>query len=133
VAMQQGFERRYRQAEQALHVRIGLSAGESTVKDGDYFGMPSIEAARLCGEAPADGILISAMARALAGRSDGIEFTSAGEFELKGFEEPVEAFSASWAPLEEETGAPSRWPLPALLRSVPPVKYVVRVSARSYC
>ena len=32
----------------ALHVRIGMGAGESTVKDGDYFGMPSIEAARLC-------------------------------------------------------------------------------------
>jgi class 3 adenylate cyclase len=44
VAMQQLFERRYRNAEQGLHVRIGLGAGESTVKDGDYFGMPSIEA-----------------------------------------------------------------------------------------
>ena len=52
VAMQQLFERRYRQAEQGLHVRIGLGAGESTVKDGDYFGMPSIEAARLCAQAP---------------------------------------------------------------------------------
>ena len=57
VAMQQLFERRYRDAEQALHMRIGLGAGESTVKDGDYFGMPSIEAARLCEQAPADGIL----------------------------------------------------------------------------
>ena len=45
VLTQQLFERRYRGAEQALHVRIGLSTGESTVKDGDYFGMPSIEAA----------------------------------------------------------------------------------------
>src|SRR5207245_1165060 len=53
VAMQQLFERRYRDAEQALHVRIGLAAGESTVKDGDYFGAPSIEAARLCAQAPA--------------------------------------------------------------------------------
>ncbi len=44
VAMEQLFERRYRDAEQALHVRVGLAAGESTVKDGDYFGMPSIEA-----------------------------------------------------------------------------------------
>src|SRR5437660_4548051 len=52
VAMQQLFERRYRRAEQGLHVRIGLGAGESTVKDGDYFGMPSIEAARLCAQAP---------------------------------------------------------------------------------
>jgi len=60
VAMQQLFERRYGQAEQGLHVRIGLGAGESTVKDGDYFGMPTVEAARLCAQAPADGILISA-------------------------------------------------------------------------
>ena len=59
VAMQQRFERRYRDAEQALHVRIGLGAGESTVKDGDYFGMPTVEAARLCAQAPSDGILIS--------------------------------------------------------------------------
>ena len=41
-------------------MRVGLGAGESTVKDGDYFGMPSIEAARLCAQAPTDGILISA-------------------------------------------------------------------------
>ncbi len=131
VAMQQRFERRYRQAEQALHVRIGLGAGESTVKDGDYFGMPSVEAARLCAQASSDGILISSLVKTLAGRCDGIEFTSAGRFELKGFDEPVEAFSASWAPLAEETGAPSRWPLPALLRTVPPVKYVGRVEERA--
>ncbi len=133
VAVQQLFERRYRDAEQGLHVRVGLAAGESTVKDGDYFGMPSIEAARLCAEAPADGILISGMTRALAGRCEGIEFSSAGEFELKGFPDPVEAFSVLWVPLAgEEAGEPSgRWPLPALLRSVPPVKYVGRVEERA--
>src|SRR5271169_6282985 len=102
VAMQQLFERRYRQAEQALHVRIGLAAGESTVKDGDYFGMPSIEAARLCAQARADGILVSGLAKALAGRCDGVEFSSAGELELKGFPEAVEAFSVLWSPLGEE-------------------------------
>jgi class 3 adenylate cyclase len=131
VAMQQRFERRYRQAEQALHVRIGLGAGESTVKDGDYFGMPSIEAARLCAQASSDGILISGLVKTLAGRCDGIEFASAGQCELKGFDEPVEAFSVSWAPLVEETGGPTRWPLPALLRSVPPVKYVARIEERA--
>ena len=36
VTMQQLFERRYRYTEQALHVRIGLAAGESTVSEGDY-------------------------------------------------------------------------------------------------
>ena len=131
AAMQQLFERRYRNAEQGLHVRIGLGAGESTVKDGDYFGMPSIEAARLCAQAPSDGILISGLAKTLAGRCEGIDFASAGELELKGFPEPVEAFSVSWAPIAEETSGASRWPLPALLRSVPPVSYVGRVGERA--
>jgi class 3 adenylate cyclase len=131
VAMQQLFERRYGQAEQGLHVRIGLGAGESTVKDGDYFGMPTVEAARLCAQAPADGILISALVKTLAGRCDGVEFTSAGELELKGFREPVEAFSVSWAPLGEEAAGAGGWPLPAVLRSVPPVSYVGRVEERA--
>jgi predicted ATPase/class 3 adenylate cyclase len=132
VAIQQLFERRYRDAEQALHVRVGLAAGESTVKDGDYFGMPSIEAARLCTEAPTDGILISGWVKHLAGRCEGIEFSSAGQLELKGFPDPVEAFSVSWAPLAEEAGEPAgRWPLPALLRSTPPVAYVGRVQERA--
>jgi class 3 adenylate cyclase len=131
VAMQQLFERRYRDAEQALHIRVGLGAGESTVKDGDYFGMPSIEAARLCAQAPADGILVGATVKLLAGRCEGIQFHSAGELELKGIPDPVQAFAVSWAPLAEETGASSRWPLPALLRSVPVVSYVGRAEERA--
>src|SRR4051812_12109857 len=85
VSMQQLFERRYRRAEEKLHVRIGLGAGESTVQDGAYFGMPSIEAARLCDQASSDGILVSPAVRMLAGRLDGIRFDSVGELELKGF------------------------------------------------
>src|ERR1700693_4004211 len=120
--MQQLFERRYRKAEQQLHVWIGLGAGESTVKDGDYFGMPSIEAARLCDKASSEGILV----QPLAGPSDGIEFESVGELELKGFQEPVEAFEVSWAPVAEGGDAPGRWPLPAVLRSVPAISLVGR-------
>jgi class 3 adenylate cyclase len=131
VAMQQLFERRYGEAEQGLHVRIGVGAGESTVKNGDYFGMPTVEAARLCAQAPADGILISALVKTLAGRCDGVDFASAGELELKGFPEPVEAFSVSWAPLGEEAAGAGGWPLPAVLRSVPPVSYVGRVEERA--
>ena len=67
----------------------------------------------------------------LAGRCEGIEFESAGELELKGFPEPVEAFSVSWAPLGEEAAGLGRWPLPALLRSVPPVSYVGRLAERA--
>jgi class 3 adenylate cyclase len=131
VSMQQLFERRYRQAEQGLHIRIGLGAGEATVKDGDYFGMPPTEAARLCAQAPADGILISATVKLLAGRCEGVDFSSAGELELKGIPDPVQTFAVSWAPIAEETGASSRWPLPAVLRSVPPVAYVGRTEERA--
>jgi hypothetical protein len=129
--MQQLFERRYGQSEQGLHVRIGVGAGESTVKDGDYFGMPTVEAARLCAQAPADGILISTLVKTLAGRCDGVDFASAGELELKGFPEPVEAFSVSWATLGEEASVAGDWPLPAVLRSVPPVSYIGRVEERA--
>jgi len=131
VAMQQLFERRYARAEQGLHVRIGLGAGESTVKDGDYFGMPTVEAARLCAQAPADGVLISALVKTLAGRCEGVEFDSTGMLELKGFPEPVETFSVSWAPLEEEASGAGRSPLPAVLRSTPPVSYVGRTEERA--
>jgi hypothetical protein len=93
--------------------------------------MPSIEAARLCAQAPSDGILISALGQTLAGRCEGVDFASAGELELKGIPGPVQAFSVSWAPLAEETGASSRWPLPALLRSVPVVSYVGRAEERA--
>src|SRR5689334_20944430 len=74
VSMQQLIEKRYRRAEQKLQVRIGIGAGEATVKDGNYFGMPSIEAARLCAQAEPAGILTSTTVRILATRLDGVEF-----------------------------------------------------------
>ena len=131
VSMQQLFERRYRRAEQKLHVRIGLGAGESTVKDGDYFGVPSIEAARLCDKAPTDGILVSPAVRMLAGRIDGIQFESAGELELKGFPEPIEAFAVPWTGLPDEVAGAGGWPVPALLRSVPRTAFVGRDGERA--
>lgn len=132
VLTQQLFERRYRGAEQRLHVRIGLGTGETTIKDGDYFGMPSIEAARLCDKAPADGILISSLTKALAGRVGGARFDSFGELELNGIPEPMEAFSVAWEPLDpERAGAEvGRWPLPEALRTVPRVAYVGHVTER---
>ena len=132
VAMHQLIERRYRRAEQKLQVRIGLGAGESTVKDGNYFGMPSIEAARLCGQAPAEGTLASPAVRMLASRVEGISFESVGELELKGYPEPVEAFAVPWTRLEGRGGRCRwRWPVPALLRSAPETSFVGRDAARA--
>ena len=132
VLTQQLFERRYRNQEQRLQVRIGLGTGEATVKDGDYFGMPSIEAARLCDKAPTDGILISPLTKALAGRVDGARFESFGELKLNGIPEPMEAFQVLWErlDLEQAWADVGRWPLPEALRRVPRIAYVGREPER---
>jgi len=132
VLTQQLFERRYAHSEQGLHVRIGLGTGEATIKDGDYFGMPAIEAARLCDKAPADGILVSLTTKLLAGRVEGARIESVGELELKGIPEPMEAFSVLWEPLDPEGSGVQvgQWPLPEALRSVPRLAYVGRESER---
>jgi tetratricopeptide (TPR) repeat protein len=131
VVVQQLFERRYRSHEQRLQLRIGLGTGESTVRDGDYFGMPTIEAARLCDKAPAGGIFVSPMTKMAAGRVDAAGFESVGELELKGIPEPMEAFAVVWAPLSDESGmAVGGWPVPEVLRAVPRVSYVGRIDER---
>jgi class 3 adenylate cyclase len=34
-----------------LEMRVGVSVGDATFEDGDYFGTPVVEASRLCGAA----------------------------------------------------------------------------------
>lgn len=125
VRMQQLMERRNRSTDEQLHLRIGIAAGEATIEGGDYFGMPSIEAARLCDKAASDGILVSAAAKMLVGRQEELSFESVGMLELKGIPEPFEAFAVGWEPLgsEEVVGGSV---LPAVLRSVPQMAYVGR-------
>ena len=48
VSVQQQFERRNRGAREQLLIKVGLSCGDVTGAEGDYFGMPVVEAARLC-------------------------------------------------------------------------------------
>jgi class 3 adenylate cyclase len=48
VSVQQRFERRNRTSDEQL-IKVGISVGDATAaEDGDYFGMPVIEAAQLC-------------------------------------------------------------------------------------
>ena len=72
VAMQQAVARHNRRSDGAdLAMRIGVSAGDATFEDGDWFGTPVIEASRLCGEADGGQILLSDLVRALAGTQIG--------------------------------------------------------------
>lgn len=73
-----------------VRLRVGVSAGEAAEEDGDWFGMPVIEASRLCAAAAAGTTLASGIVRALAGSRGSHHFTSLGPKELKGIPQPVE-------------------------------------------
>ena len=98
VAIQQLFERRNRDASEQLLVRVGVAAGDADIEDGDYFGLPVIEAARLCARAEGQEILVTDLARALAGSRRAFEFASVGPLELKGLDQPVVTWRVTWEP-----------------------------------
>ena len=125
VQMQQAVEARNRHAEEQLGVRIGVSLGEANVEDGDYFGEPVVESARLCAHAAGGQIVVNALVRQLAGSRDGHSFQSLDGLELKGIAEPVQAFELEWEPVVS-TGIA----LPERLRELPATGYVGRVTER---
>jgi class 3 adenylate cyclase/tetratricopeptide (TPR) repeat protein len=126
VAMQQAVHRDNATAERPLGLRVALSAGEATKEDGDYFGDPVIEAARLCARAEGGQILAADLVRANAGRRSPHVFTSVGELELKGLPEPLETLDVGWDPLTEEAATSAIVPLPARLALRPGVGVVGR-------
>jgi hypothetical protein len=78
---------------------VGLSAGDVAREEGDWFGTPVAEAARL--EAAAEGgqILASELVRLLAGSRTDVVFEPLGFLNLKGLATPLSACSIRWVPL----------------------------------
>ena len=115
VAMQQGVERDNRGREHSVGLRVGLSGGEVTREDDDYFGDPVVEAARLCAICESGQILAADVVRVMAGRRNRHECRSLGELTLKGLPDPVETVEVLWEPLggaDTGTSSPCRvvWP-----------------------
>lgn len=98
TGMQRAIDRYNRNATTPLSVRIGISAGEATAEDGDFFGDPVVEAARLCAAADGGQILCSQLVRALAGRHAATELVEIGALELKGLPGPVDTVEVRWEP-----------------------------------
>ena len=98
VGMQQAVDRDNRAGGEPLAMRVGISAGDATYEDGDWFGRPVIEASRLCAEADGGQILVAGIVKVLAGSRAGHELVSVGELELKGLPEPVDAAEVRWEP-----------------------------------
>jgi class 3 adenylate cyclase/tetratricopeptide (TPR) repeat protein len=99
VAMQQGVECDYRDRSYSVGLRIGLSGGEVTADDGDYYGDCVIEAARLCGICEGGQILSAAVVPLMAGRRNRHVCRSVGVMTLKGLPDPVDTVEVMWEPL----------------------------------
>src|SRR5579862_548547 len=87
VAMQQAVEKENRRSPHPLGLRVGLSGGDVQIEDGDYFGDPVVEAARLCALCDGGQILTTDTVRVMAGRRSHHFFLNIGERELKGMPE----------------------------------------------
>src|SRR5262245_36537677 len=78
AGMQQAIEHHNRSAVEPLAIRVGVSVGEATEEDDDYFGDPVVEAARLCAAAQGGQILATDVLRALVGRHATQTFADVG-------------------------------------------------------
>ena len=125
VAMQQAMAGRAASKE-PLSIRIGVAVGEAESEEHDYFGLPVVEASRLCARAEGGEILATDMIRLLARSRGGFEFEPVGELELKGLENPVTVHRVHWEPLTSTAESPAL-AVPSRLESIAHSRYVGRV------
>jgi adenylate cyclase len=93
-------------ADTALVFPMGLHLGDLIVDGDDLYGDGVNVAARLEGEAPAGGIVISrTLHEAVAGRVKAT-FDDLGDLALKNIERPVQAFSVKWEPSDLAASPP---------------------------
>jgi class 3 adenylate cyclase/DNA polymerase III delta prime subunit len=132
VAIQQAVHaHRHRTPDQAFEVRVGLSIGDVSAEEGDVFGVPVVEASRLCAAATGGEILAAELVRALARGRGGFVFEPMGDLELKGLPERLSTCRVTWEPLVEPGSgrSPSGVPFPPpLLGSI--TSYVGRQELR---
>lgn len=106
VGMAQAIEHHNRSTDEPLGVRIGVSAGEVVEEDGDFFGDPVVEAARLCAAAEGGQVLITQLVRMMVGRHATQTFVELGPLELKGLPGPVDTVEVQWDPVTLEGSVP---------------------------
>jgi CheY-like chemotaxis protein len=85
-----------RSPDSAQHIRVGLSAGEATIDGGDYFGVPVVEASRLCSAADTGQILVSDLLATLVAPRGMYQLEPAGVRTLKGLPEPATVWAMPW-------------------------------------
>lgn len=92
-----------------ISIRVGVATGDCTEDEGDYFGEPVVQAARLCAAADGGEILATGVFRMLVSR-DAHDLEDVGDLDLKGLPEPVPSLRVAWTPDDRPSV-----PLPARL------------------
>jgi len=95
IEIQRALDERNREEQEALHVRIGVAAGEPVTEEDDLFGAAVQQAARLCGCAEPGCIVVSSGVQDLC-RGKRIRFVDNGTVAMKGFDEPIRHFEVRW-------------------------------------
>lgn len=107
-AIQRAFSKHNRENQDIeMHVRIGISVGEPIEEEGDFFGNTVQLAARLCGFAQTDQILVADAVRELCRDAD-YSFEDLGQINPKGFETAVQVYRVNWR--GARAAAASRYP-----------------------
>ena len=99
VVMQQSIHALARREKLDLAIRIGISSGDVTVEGGDCFGVPVIEASRLCSAAGSSEIFAAEVVTILVRGRGGHTIERLGPIDLKGLPEPVEVHRIGWEPV----------------------------------
>jgi class 3 adenylate cyclase len=103
VTMQRLVDRDAGASGHPLALRVGVSTGDVTEAEGDFFGIPVIEASRLCALAERGQILVTDVALAVTGEVGSRPITPLGPLELKGLDRPVPVSAVGWADAADET------------------------------
>ncbi len=125
VAMQQRVDAQHTEGAR-IQMRVGVSAGDATFEDDDWFGNPVVEAARLCSAAAGGQILISDIVRVLAGTRSAHQVTPVGPIEGKGLPAPIAACEVGWTPLSAASVGRLELPLPAQVEQIDAFGFVGR-------
>lgn len=96
VTMQRAVERHSESSGHAVAIRVGISTGDAVAADGDYFGVPVIEASRLCSAAGAGDVLLSELAVRVAGDEETRSLEWLDGLTLKGLATPLRAARLQW-------------------------------------
>jgi class 3 adenylate cyclase/ActR/RegA family two-component response regulator len=96
VTMHRAVARENQGRDRKLMIRVGISIGEVTDENGDAFGIPVVEASRLCDSAGPGQILASELVRLMVGSGGVHHLEQKGTMALKGLPEPVSTCEVVW-------------------------------------